>query len=129
VEICPHTEIADGSGDGRLQRLTLRDRQTGETETVDADALFVLIGAQPNTEWLPESLKRDEWQYVLTGEDIKEAAPDGTPYKMFETTIPRVFAVGDVRHRSVKRCASAVGEGSVVIQQVHRCLPRTEQPV
>jgi len=112
VEVILETEVVDGAGEGRLERLTLRDRGSGEEATVDADALFVLIGARPSTDWLPQGIERDEWGYILTEPD-------------FETTLPRVFAVGDVRQGSVKRVASAVGEGSVVIQQVHQRLEVT----
>ena len=87
--------------------------------------MFVLIGAHPHTDWLPREVARDEHGFVLTGGDAsggESQRPLDRPRFMFETTIPGVFAVGDVRHRSVKRVASAVGEGSVVIQEVHRYL-------
>jgi thioredoxin reductase (NADPH) len=104
-----------------LERLTLRDTVTGETSEVEAAALFVLIGFRPHTDWLPELVERDKWGFLPTGLDI---AGDGgrspeRPALTYETNVPGVFAVGDVRHRSVKRVASAVGEGSVVIQQIH----------
>jgi thioredoxin reductase (NADPH) len=114
-------EIVGGDGDGRLERLELRDA-SGTKSTVDADALFVMIGARPGTEWLPREIERDEWGYVLTGTDLAGEDAGGRARPMGETSLSRVFAVGDVRHGSVKRVASAVGEGSVVIQQVHRCL-------
>jgi thioredoxin reductase (NADPH) len=120
VEVLLETEVAGGEGESRLESLTLRDTGSGATSTVDADALFVLIGAQPGTEWLPEEIARDEWGYVLTGRDAGEDAAGER--QMLETSLPGVFAVGDVRHGAVKRVASAVGEGSVVIQQVHRRL-------
>lgn len=113
VEVKLETEVTDGEGEGRLERLTLRDAASGSSSTVPAGALFVLIGARPGTEWLPEEVARDDWGYVLAGPD-------------FETSLPGVFAVGDVRSGSVKRVASAVGEGSVVIQQVHRHIAGTE---
>jgi thioredoxin reductase (NADPH) len=117
VEVMLETEVAGGEGDSRLERLALRDTASGSTSNVAADALFVLIGARPGTEWLPGEIERDEWGYVLTGRDA--GAGDR---QMLETSLPRVFAVGDVRHGAVKRVASAVGEGSVVIQQVHQRL-------
>ena len=83
-----------------------------------ADAVFVLIGAQPRVEWLPEDIARDERGFIATG---------GGEH-MFETSVPGVFAIGDVRSGSVKRVASAVGEGSVVIQQVHRYLEAAREP-
>jgi len=119
VEVMLGTEVADGAGEGRLQSLTLRERARGESSTVAADALFVMIGARPSTEWLPPEVERDEWGYVLTGRDAGAEA-DGR--QMHETSVPGVFAVGDVRHGAVKRVASAVGEGSIVIHQVHQRL-------
>ncbi|MGZ4477831.1 MAG: FAD-dependent oxidoreductase [Nocardioidaceae bacterium] len=99
-------EVVGGSGDGRLERLDLRERRSGTVETVRAEALFALIGARPFTDWLPEQVDRDEWGFLHTGRD-------------YQTRMRGVFAVGDVRHGSVKRVASAVGEGSVVIGMVH----------
>jgi thioredoxin reductase (NADPH) len=110
IDVRLSTQVVDGGGDGRLERLVLRD-ETGENE-VAADGLFVLIGAQPNTDWLPPGIARDEYGFVVTG----------AGEHMFESSLPGVFAIGDVRSGSVKRVASAVGEGSVVIQQVHRYL-------
>ena len=89
-----------------------------------ADALFLLIGARPGTEWLPGEIERDDWGYVVTGRDLAADRPELEPH-MHETSVPGIFAVGDVRSGSVKRVASAVGEGSVVIQQVHRFLQET----
>ena len=124
------TEVHDGGGNGRLEWLTLRDRDTGTVQTVDADGLFVLIGGSPHTGWMPEGVARDQWGSVLTGPLARSAADergeDRWPLERdpagHETTVPRVFAVGDVRAHAVKRVASAVGEGSVVISQVHECL-------
>jgi thioredoxin reductase (NADPH) len=121
VEVMLETEVVGGEGEGRLRSLALRAGASGATETVDADALFVLIGARPGTGWLPPEIERDEWGYVLTGRDVSAGAVEGER-QMLETSLPGVFAVGDVRHGAVKRVASAVGEGSVVIQQVHRRL-------
>jgi thioredoxin reductase (NADPH) len=118
IDVMLGTEVVDGAGEGALESLTLRERASGETAVVPADALFVMIGARPATEWLPPEVERDQWGYVLTGRDV---AGDGER-QMHETSLPGVFAVGDVRHGAVKRVASAVGEGSVVIQQVHRHL-------
>jgi thioredoxin reductase (NADPH) len=112
VEVLLETQIVGAEGEGRLQRLVLRRGDTGGRETVPADAVFVLIGATPHTDWLPVAIERDERGFVVTG---------GGEH-MFETSAPGVFAIGDVRAGSVKRVASAVGEGSVVIQQLHRYL-------
>jgi len=107
IDVRLETEVVDAEGDGRLETLTLRHAEGQTTEP--ADALFILIGAQARTEWLPDELERDARGFVLTGPD-------------FATTLPGVFAIGDVRAGSVKRVASAVGEGSVVIQRVHHYL-------
>ena len=126
IDVRVDTQVIDGGGAGRLEWLRIRDRRSGETDTVGAAALFVLIGARPRTEWLPPQVDRDPWGYVATGTDVADAAapwPLERPPASFETSVPGVFAVGDVRRRSVKRVASAVGEGSVVVQQVHQHLP------
>jgi thioredoxin reductase (NADPH) len=98
--------------------------RTGEaTMTVPANALFVLIGAHPHTEWLPPQIARDEHDFVITGPDLSRDRAiacwtlERPPFP-YETSVPGVFAVGDVRSRSVKRVAVAVGQGSVVVQQV-----------
>jgi thioredoxin reductase (NADPH) len=116
------TEIIGGGGDGWLEHLVLRDRAKGSEETVDADGLFLMIGARPHTDWLPPEVDRDARGFVLTGTDLRDdgAWPlDRRPF-LLETSLPGVFAAGDVRHGSVKRVASAVGEGSVAIQLLHR---------
>jgi thioredoxin reductase (NADPH) len=120
IEVMYETEAVAGSGENRLESLTLLDKRSGRKSTVDADALFVMIGARPGTEWLPPEIERDEWGYILTGTDLQSG--DGPSPRLGETSLSRVFAVGDVRHGSVKRVASAVGEGSIVIQQVHHYL-------
>ncbi|HYZ93881.1 MAG TPA: FAD-dependent oxidoreductase [Actinomycetota bacterium] len=125
IEIRYETQIVDGSGDGRLESLTLQNKQSGETETVPADALFVLIGARPHTHWLPDDIARDDYGFVVTTATAPMWQLERPPY-MFETTMPGVFAVGDVRSGSVKRVASAAGEGSVAIQQVHKYLDEIE---
>jgi thioredoxin reductase (NADPH) len=129
VDVRLNTEAIDGGGDGRLEHLTLRDRTSGATDTVSAGALLVLIGGRPNTDWLPRQIARDRWGYILTGPDaVRERRASGDPLTwtplMLETSVPRVLAVGDVRHGSVKRVASAVGEGSVAVEQIHHCLAR-----
>ncbi|HYJ68419.1 MAG TPA: FAD-dependent oxidoreductase [Nocardioidaceae bacterium] len=116
------TEIVGGGGDGWLDHLVLRDHSNGGEETVDADGLFLMIGARPHTDWLPDEVSRDPRGFVLTGADLPgtgEWPLDRDPY-LLESSLPGVFAAGDVRHGSVKRVASAVGEGSVAIQLLHR---------
>ncbi|HKK28668.1 MAG TPA: FAD-dependent oxidoreductase [Gemmatimonadota bacterium] len=128
IEVEYETEVADGSGVERLERLVLRDRASGATRIVPAAAVFIMIGARPHTDWLPPRILRDEWDYILTGEELADRLPAGVRRPLpYETSVPGVFAVGDVRSRSVKRVASAVGEGSVVISQVHRHLTRLEE--
>ena len=123
IEVRPHAEIAGCSGDGLLETITLRDCASGHTETVPAAALFILIGAEPHTSWLPPAIRRDRWGYVLSGADLPPGSwPLARQPLMLETSLPGVFAVGDVRDGSTKRVASAVGEGSVVIEQVHQLL-------
>jgi thioredoxin reductase (NADPH) len=110
-------EVVGGNGEGRLQTLMLRDKRTGEQETVAADALFVLIGADPHTNWLPPEIVRDPNGFLLTGEEVSDGSNwplERRPYSL-ETSMPCVFAAGDVRRSSVKRVASAVGEGSIAI--------------
>jgi thioredoxin reductase (NADPH) len=121
VHLRLHHEVVDGHGRRRLEGLTLRDRDTGATQEVDASALFVLIGAEPRTDWLHGAVERDHGGYVLTGRDLA-----GWPLRrgplLLETSVPGVFAAGDVRYRSVKRVASAVGEGAIAVQLVHEYL-------
>ncbi len=115
------TTVVGGGGDGRLEHLVLQKGTDGDQETVAADGLFVLIGARPHTEWLPDEIARDRHGFLLTGEDLTDDHQlqlDWRPFSL-ETSMPGVFAVGDVRHGSVKRVASAVGEGSIAIQLVH----------
>jgi thioredoxin reductase (NADPH) len=122
IEVAPNidvryrTEVASGDGDGRLEQLRLRHPDTGDTGTEQADGLFVLIGAQPFTEWLPVAVGRDQWGYILTGPDLAERWTLAREPYLLETSAPGVFAVGDVRHGSVKRVASAVGDGSIAIR-------------
>jgi thioredoxin reductase (NADPH) len=125
VDVRLRTEVVDGGGQGYLDTLTLRTRGSDASQVMPASALFVLIGAEPHTQWLPGSVERDNRGFIRTGGDLLrdgEPPPGWTPTRpplLLETSIPGVFAVGDVRHRSVKRVASAVGEGAIAIQLVH----------
>jgi len=101
----------------------VRDRILGSMEELPAMALFILIGAAPRTAWLPPGLERDEGGFILTGSRISSASPDANPFA-FGTSLPGVFAVGDVRAGATQRVASAVGEGSVAIRDVHEYLGR-----
>lgn len=118
------TEVTGGEGQCSLEMLTLRQRSTGATETVPAAALFVMIGAEPRTGWLDGRVQRDGQGFILTGRDLDRAGgwPLDRPPLLLETSMPGVFAAGDVRHRSIKRVASAVGEGATAIQLVHEYL-------
>jgi thioredoxin reductase (NADPH) len=123
------TQVVGGLGSHRLEGLVLRHRDTGTIEEVPAAALFVMIGGEPRTDWLA-GVERDDRGYILTGHDLlgPGGMPAGWPLErpplLLETSIPGVFAAGDVRHRSVKRVASAVGEGAVAVQLVHQYLGR-----
>lgn len=114
-----HSEVGAVHGDHRLERLTLIDSRSGRKEEVDAAALFVLIGGEPRTEWVRTTVETDAGGYILTSGDLVGDAAD-----QFQTSIPGVFAAGDVRYGSVKRVASAAGEGAVAITSVHRYLDR-----
>jgi thioredoxin reductase (NADPH) len=128
VSVSTRTEVAEAQGDGHLEQLVLRDRDTGATEIVDCGPMFVFIGAAPRTEWLDGVLVRDHRGFVRTGPDLlTEGKPpagwslDREPYYL-ESSVPGVFVAGDVRAESVKRVASAVGEGAMAVTLVHRYL-------
>ena len=126
IDLHLHTTVIGAHGAERLEELILHDVSTGQTRTHPAAALFVLIGAQPHTDWLPAQIHRDDKGFILTGQDLlpsqaAEPGHDAIPL-LLETSMPGVFAAGDVRHGSVKRVASAVGEGSVSIRSVHQYL-------
>ena len=112
------------SGDGHLECLAVKTPR-GE-EMREASSVFIFIGAAPKTDWLPQEVARDSKGFVLAGPDLKAKSPgawklDREPY-LLETSVPGIFVAGDVRYNSVKRCASAVGEGSIAIQFVHQYL-------
>ena len=119
VHVRYRSEVAGGDGDGRLEHLLILDRASGRIESLPAAGLFILIGAEPFTDWLPGTIARDRWGFILTGPDATPHWPLARAPFLFETATPGVFAVGDVRHGSVKRVASAVGEGSIAIRLVH----------
>ncbi|EFG76229.1 pyridine nucleotide-disulfide oxidoreductase [Mycobacterium parascrofulaceum ATCC BAA-614] len=118
------TEVRRAVGNDHLERLTLVDNQTGETEDVSCARMFIFIGAAPRTEWLDGVLARDDRGFVLTGPDLRNVCGwtlDRPPHHL-ETSVPGVFATGDVRAESAKRVAAAVGEGSMAVMLVHRYL-------
>jgi thioredoxin reductase (NADPH) len=126
VEVRTGGEIARVAGDGRLETVTIKNRADGSLEDVRCDGVFVFIGAEAITDWLPAPLVRDERGFVCTGRDVLDLLPDSWPLErdpyLLETSVPGIFAAGDVRHGSIKRCASAVGEGSIAIAFVHEHL-------
>ena len=126
IDACYGVQVADGSGTGRLESLVLQDIASGARRSVPADALFVLIGSQPQTQWLGEAVVRDQQGFILTGPDLLAGTghrwPHGRSPLPLETSLPGVFAAGDVRQGSVNRVASAVGEGAVTIPLIHRYL-------
>jgi thioredoxin reductase len=120
VNVCFGVQVIDGTGTSHLQSLVLADTASGTRRSAPADALFVLIGAQPRTDWLGEAVARDQRGFILTGPDLPASIgrrwhPGRRPLPL-ETSLPGVFAAGDVRRGSVKRIASAVGKGAAVIQ-------------
>jgi thioredoxin reductase (NADPH) len=122
VDVRLGTEVvgAGAGNDGWLERLDLRSGADGETETVASDGLFLMIGARPNTDWLPGVCARDDGGFIHTGAGVDDGSwPLGRSPFSLETSMPGVFAAGDVRHGSMNRVASAVGEGSIAIRLVH----------
>ena len=123
ISVRTNTAVVDGGGTGRLEWLCLEDTHTGERSTVDARGLFLLLGAEPHCDWLPAEVARDENGFVLTGRDVpKHTWADGLPPGNLETTVPGIFAAGDIRAGSMKRVASASGEGASVVPLVHAWL-------
>ena len=121
IRVFAHTKVSALDGDGILREITLTDCGTGQQQTFATRWLFVCIGGAPHTDWAVEAgIQRDESGYLMTGPDLRSATSskgwplDRNPYYL-ETNVPGVFAAGDVRHGSVKRCASAVGEGAMAV--------------
>lgn len=125
VSVRTQTTVAAAAGEEHLERLTLRDAATGETEDVEAGALFVFIGMVPHTDWVGDFLQRDPAGFICTGTDLGARPPGWRIARLplpLETSTPGVFAAGDVRFRSIKRVASAVGEGAMAVRFVHEHL-------
>lgn len=121
VQTC--SEIVDGGGDGRLEWVTVRDTRTGVEARRDCRGLFLLLGAEPHCDWLPDEIARDSRGFVLTGRDVPQSSwRDGLPPESLETTVPGVFAAGDIRAGSMKRVAAASGEGASVVPLIHAWL-------
>ena len=124
IKVHLNTEVVGGHGDGQLEWVTLGDRISGQEQDLALESLFVMIGARPRTEWLPAEVDRDPYGFLYTGAQAASCASwtlERMPHP-HETTVPGLFAVGDVRSGSVKRVASAVGEGSVVVSEIHQFL-------
>ncbi|MBE9111008.1 FAD-dependent oxidoreductase [Nodosilinea sp. LEGE 07298] len=129
IKVQTHTSVIEAKGGTQLEALVLQNAVTGATETVPAQSLFIFIGAIPHTDWLEDLVQRDARGYILTGPDLQTANisphqvwPRDRPPFLLETSLPGLFAVGDVRHGSIKRVASGVGEGSICVQFVHQYL-------
>lgn len=129
VQVRFRTEVVGGDGGERLQALQLRHRDSGAEETIPARFLFVLIGALPHTDWLQGVVQRDARGFIPTGARVEPALwPLERAPMSYETSVPGVFAVGDVRLDSMKRIAAAVGEGAGAIQNVHQYLEQVRRP-
>ena len=130
VDVRTGTEVVDGGGRGWLEHLVLRDRATDEETKVKAQALFLMIGAQPHTDWLAGKLERDQHGFILSGPDLLRDGrkPHGWTIErdpfLLETSVPGVFVAGDVRRGSIKRVASSVGEGAIAVQFMHQYLSK-----
>ena len=124
IEVLLNTEVRRMSGDLRLTTIEIVNNKTGETQVLEAPALFSFIGAVPRTDWLPTEIERDAKGFVRTGPALAQSPTWGAkrPPFLLETSRPGVFAAGDVRSGSVKRVASAVGEGAMAVQFVHEYL-------
>jgi thioredoxin reductase (NADPH) len=129
IEVRTCTQVVDGGGEGRLGWLCLEDTRTGERERVEAQGLFLLLGAEPHCDWLPEQVVRDPRGFVLTGRDVPRDRWDGDlPPHDLATTVPGVFAAGDIHSGSMKRVAAASGEGASVVPLVHAFLAPEPDP-
>jgi thioredoxin reductase (NADPH) len=122
VSIRLGVELVDGEGDDQLEAVVVRDRSSGAHERIPTAGLFVMIGADPHTDWLDDTVARDERGFILTGADVENVWRLERAPTLLETSVPGVFAAGDVRHASIKRVTTAMGEGATVVQLVHRQL-------
>ncbi|GAA1976305.1 FAD-dependent oxidoreductase [Nocardioides panacihumi] len=123
IHVLPCSRVVDGGGEGQLEWLCLEDINTGERTTKEARGLFLLLGAEPRCDWLPPELARDRNSFILTGRDVpREMWVDGLPPANLATTVPGIFAAGDIRSGSMKRVAAASGEGASVVPLVHAYL-------
>jgi thioredoxin reductase (NADPH) len=130
IQIWAHASVVEAHGDSHLEEISVMCADTNKVERVPASSMFIFIGALPRTDWLAGTVERDDRGFILTGPDVmtngehpKGWTLDRDPF-LLETNVPGVFAVGDVRHGSVKRVASGVGEGSVAVQFIHQYLSK-----
>lgn len=130
IRVQVHSSVVEAKGENSLEAIVIAEAITGETQTVSATSLFIFIGATPRTEWLDNVIERDDRGFILTGQELKhgDRRPKGWKLErdpfLLETNVPGIFAVGDVRHNSVKRVASGVGEGSICVQFIHQYLSK-----
>ena len=131
IEVVPHTRVSALHGDQVLHAITLTNNRTGHQQTIDTRWLFLCLGGSPHTDWAAQlGISRDAEGYLVTGPDLSQNGryPESWPLRRepyyLETSMPGLFAAGDVRHGSVKRCASAVGEGAMAVALVHRYLAK-----
>ena len=130
IEVRVNSGVTEAFGEDHLEELRIEHSKTGEEEIVPARSLFIFIGAAPKTDWLEGVVERDERGFILSGPDLvrngkrpKNWTEDRDPY-LLETSVPGIFVAGDVRHGSVKRVASGVGEGSIAVQFIHQYLAK-----
>lgn len=131
IRVVPYTQVISAEGDDHLEQVVVRTHPPDSEETtygMVADALFILIGADANTDWLPHDLQRDDKGYICTGRDVTAWSLEREPFPL-ETSLPGVFCAGDVRHNSIKRVSSGVGEGSMSIAFIHQYLALQENLV
>jgi thioredoxin reductase (NADPH) len=132
IDVWLQTNVVEVHGDARLEAITICRGSSPQPEKISASSLFIFIGAQPRTEWLGDLIERDDRGFVLSGPDLLRHGKRPASWTLdrdpglLETSVPGIFAVGDVRHGSVKRVASGVGEGAVVVQFMHQYLAKVQ---